>query len=191
MFNFDSRFSVKLWQATSVHGHSIASQSGCKLIAYTVTGMAHVISYILLALVIYAYFGLKSADFTKMDASLKKHLGWLILGLFALEGIFGLIPAIFMDVSTNGKACNSTQTLHMSVEGYVAAHLLLQSILPYLLPFTLMVYPLYTLVRQLRGISDAFYRSIVRNVIVLALSYIVAYLPLAILSLIIFPTIFQ
>ena len=88
------RFSVKLWQATSVHGHEIASQSGCKLIAYTTTGMAHAvstyfrfclkftkknplwypfelfffytylqISYLLLALVIYAYKGMNAADF--------------------------------------------------------------------------------------------------------------------------------
>ena len=46
---------VKLWQAASVHGHQIASQTGCKLIAYTQIGMTHVISYLLVALAFYAY----------------------------------------------------------------------------------------------------------------------------------------
>ena len=46
---------VKLWQAASVHGHKIASQTGCKLIAYTQIGMTHVISYLLVALAFYAY----------------------------------------------------------------------------------------------------------------------------------------
>ena len=46
---------VKSWQAASVHGHQIASQTGCKLIAYTQIGMTHVISYLLMALAFYAY----------------------------------------------------------------------------------------------------------------------------------------
>ena len=53
--NFVFRFVVKLWQAASVHGHKIASQTGCKLIAYTQIGMTHVISYLLVALAFYAY----------------------------------------------------------------------------------------------------------------------------------------
>ena len=94
------RFSVKLWQATTVHGHGIASQSGCKLIAYTNFGMAHVISYILLALVLYAYKGMNAADFTHLDNGIKKNLGWIVCFLFALEGVFGMVPAIYMDVAT-------------------------------------------------------------------------------------------
>ena len=78
------RFSVKLWQATTIHGHKIASQSGCKLIAYTNFGMAHVISYLLLALVIYAYKGMKAADFAHLDHGIKKNLGWIVCSLFAI-----------------------------------------------------------------------------------------------------------
>jgi predicted transporter len=87
---FLSRFSVKLSQATKIHGHGISSQSGCKLIAYTNIGMAHVISYLLGALVIYTYMGVKSSDFAKIDAGLRKHLGWFVMATFILVRILQL-----------------------------------------------------------------------------------------------------
>ena len=62
--------------------------------------MAHVISYILLALVMYAYKGMNAADFTHLDNGIKKNLGWIVCFLFALEGVFGMVPAIYMDVAT-------------------------------------------------------------------------------------------
>ena len=209
------RFSVKLWQATSVHGHGIASQSGCKLIAYTTTGMAHAISYLLLALVIYAYKGMNAADFrynfmpkmgtfqnlyqiqlfvynfSYLDGGIKKNAGWIVCCLFALEGVFGMVPAIHMDVASDGSKCNSTQTLVMSVEAFVSVHMLFQSILPYLFPFVLMIFPLTQMIIHFRSISDVFIKDLVRNVLVLACSYIITYTPLALLAIIIFPTILQ
>ena len=94
-------------------------------------------------------------------------------------------------IETDGSKCNSTQTLTMSVESFVSAHMLFQSILPYLLPFSLMIYPICQLILHFRGISDIFYRDIVRNIIVLSISYVVTYTPLALLAIIIFPTILQ
>ena len=180
-----------MWQATTIHGQEIASQSGCKLIAYTNFGMAHVISYLLLALVIYAYKGMKAADFAHLDHGIKKNLGWIVCTLFALEGVFGMVPAIYMDVSADGVSCNSTQTLTMSVEAFVSAHMLFQSIFPYLLPFILMIYPMFQLIRNYKSISDVFERDIVRNIIIISTSYMAIYTPLALLAIIIFPTILQ
>ena len=79
----------------------------------------------------------------------------------------------------------------MSLEGYVASHLLLQSILPFLVPFLLMSYPLVHLIRHYKGVVDKFQRQIVQNVAILAGSYILIYLPVAILTITIFPTILQ
>ena len=115
----------------------------------------------------------------------------MFCSVFALEGLFGMVPAIYMDVTQDGSQCNSTQTLSMSIEGYVAAHLLLQSILPFLLPFLLMAYPLVHMIRHGKGICDNFQRQIVRNVSLLGGSYIIIYLPVAFLTIIIFPTILQ
>ena len=139
-----------------------------------------------------------SGDFTPLDTKLRGNLGWIFCLIFALEGVFGMVPAIYMDVSSttqdgsSSPQCISTQTLSMSIEGYVAAHLLLQSILPFLLPFVLMLYPLIHLIRRLKiGIChDNFHsKQIVRNVVVLCGSYILIYMPVALLTIIIFSTI--
>ena len=79
------------------------SETGCKLVSYTQIGMTHVISYLILALTLYAYFALKNSDFKKLDAVIQKNLGWIFCGIFAFEGIFGMVPAIFMSVSTDGS----------------------------------------------------------------------------------------
>ena len=128
----------------------------------------------------------------------KKFLGTLIAGNILLmlflftEGVFGMVPAIYMDVSTDGANCNSTQTLTMSVEAFVSAHMFFQSIFPYLLPFILMTYPIYQLIRNYKIIiSDDFDRDIVRNIIIISTSYMAIYTPLALLAITIFPTILQ
>ena len=98
-----------------------------------------------------------------------------------------MVPAIYMDVSTDGANCNSTQTLTMSVEAFVSAHMFFQSIFPYLLPFILMTYPIYQLIRNYKSIiSDDFDRDIVRNIIIISTSYMAIYTPLALLAIIIF-----
>ena len=102
-----------------------------------------------------------------------------------------MVPAIYMDVASDGSKCNSTQTLVMSVEAFVSVHMLFQSILPYLFPFVLMIFPLTQMIIHFRSISDVFIKDLVRNVLVLACSYIMTYTPLALLAIIIFPTILQ
>lgn len=49
------RFGPKLWGALQVHGINHASQSGCKLVAYTEFGLRHVNAFLILALVGYAW----------------------------------------------------------------------------------------------------------------------------------------
>lgn len=183
------RFSVKIWQAVAVHGHGQASQSGCKLIAYTNIGMSHVLSYLVAALVIYSWLGMKSSDFGYLDKAIRQHLGWLVVFTFALEGIFGMAPAIYMDVADDHSSCNATQTMGHTVESYVAAHILLQAIFPYVLPFAIMSYPLYCLITRFRGVADDFYRGIVRNTIIVSVSYMIIYSPMAIMAMVVFPTI--
>ena len=94
---------MKIWQAAGVHGRENVSQTGCKLVSYTQVGMTHVISCLILALVIYGYFGLKNSEFNELDISIRKNLGWIFLAIFAIEGIFGMVPAIYMDVSVDGS----------------------------------------------------------------------------------------
>ena len=138
-------------------------------------------------------------DFTPLDTKLRLNLGWIFCLIFGFEGVFGMVPAIYMDVasttqdgSSSQAQCISTLTLSMSIEGYVATHLLLQSVLPFLLPFVLMLHPLIHLIRRLKAdFCDNFQRQIVRNVVVLCSSYILINMPVALLTIIIFPTILQ
>ena len=97
---------MKIWEAAGVHGRENASQTGCKLVSYTQVGMTHVISYLILALVIYAYISLKKADFNQVDTCIRRNIGWIFCAIFAVEGIFGMVPAIYMDVNVEGsKVC--------------------------------------------------------------------------------------
>ena len=151
---------------------------------YTFSSQKYVIS----DMILYQLFVYK---FSYLDGGIKKNAGWIVCCLFALEGVFGMVPAIYMDVASDGSKCNSTQTLVMSVEAFVSVHMLFQSILPYLFPFVLMIFPLTQMIIHFRSISDVFIKDLVRNVLVLACSYIMTYTPLALLAIIIFPTILQ
>ena len=71
----------------------------------------------------------------------------LLLALFAAEGVTGMVPAIYMDLGSNGLECNATQSLGMTAEGYVAGHILLFSLLPYLVPLLACLLPAWQLYR--------------------------------------------
>ena len=45
------------------------------------------------------------------DGFIKKYSGWLLLGLFAFEGVTGMAPAIYIDLDDFGESCNTTQTM--------------------------------------------------------------------------------
>lgn len=53
------RFGPKIWGALQVHGVRSATQSGCKLVAFTEFGMRHVNTFLVMAAVAYAWAVLK------------------------------------------------------------------------------------------------------------------------------------
>ena len=180
------RFTVKISQAAGFHGQEPNTQTACKLISFTNTGMAHVISYLLFFTNLYGYYGLKLTDFSKIDKNIKTYLGWIVCLIFAVEGIFGMIPAIYMDVNIEGTRCKSSQPIRMNISEYIASYILLQSIFPYILPFCLSIWPLWCMISKYNGISDKFYRDVVKNILVINISYIIIYLPLALIDMVIF-----
>ena len=89
---------------TLLAGHKLknATQSGCKLAHYTEYGMRHVILLIVLSLVIYAWMITKhNFNQEQVDKRIRQNLPWLILLCFAVEGIFGMPIAIYVDVSNS------------------------------------------------------------------------------------------
>ena len=92
-----------------IYGHNVdVSQTGCKLSAFTNVGMANVVSYTTVCLVPYAFMAQRLGP-TSVDSFIRRHLGWIILGVFALEGATGMVPAIYMDLDDLGIHCNATQ----------------------------------------------------------------------------------
>jgi len=195
------KFCPTIWHQLSIHDSIApeASQAGCKLMAYTLVGMAHVVTFLIFCLVLYSWIGaglcpslpfcnrLEKINFGDLDSGIRKHLGWFTLFIFALEGVFGMAPAIYMDVSSDGKSCNATQSSDFSAEAFVGAHVTLQVIFPYLVPFVFFLYPLISLGNNLHVIEDAIYRSAAKTSIIVATSYAITYTPLALMQLVVYP----
>lgn len=195
------KFCPTIWHQLSIHD-SIApgtSQAGCKLMSYTIIGMSHVVTTLVFCLILYSWVGaglcsslpvfkkMSKMTFGDLDSGLRRHLGWFLLFIFALEGVFGMIPAIYMDVTSDGKSCNATQSPDFTAKAFVGAHVSLQVIFPYLVPFALFVYPLISLGKNLHVIEDEIYKSNAKTAIIVASSYALTYTPLAIMQLGIYP----
>ena len=66
---------------------------------FTEFGIRHVVLLIVLALVIYAWLITKhNFNQEQVDKKIRQNLPWLILLCFAVEGIFGMPIAIYIDV---------------------------------------------------------------------------------------------
>ena len=85
------------------------------------------------------------------------------------------------------RTCNATQSPDFTAAHFVAAHSLLQVVVPYLLPFAITLYPVVSLAQNLHTIEDEMYRSAAKTTIIVAISYMVTYTPLAVMLLGIFP----
>jgi len=195
------KFCPTIWHQLSIH-ESIpneTSQAGCKLMSYTIIGMAHVVTSLIFCLVLYSWIGaglcptlplcnrMTKLSFGDLDSGLRRHLGWFLLFIFALEGVFGMVPAIYMDVTSDGKGCNATQSPDFTAKAFVGAHVSLQVIFPYLIPFIFFIYPLVSLGKNLHVIDDAIYKSAAKTAIIVATSYAITYTPLAIMQLVVYP----
>ena len=81
----------------SIHAgfnHYSYSQTGCKLMFFTEYGMRHVIATVVCCMLFYAYYGLHYG-FDSVNAKLSTWgVGWLLLLLASIEGLFGMVPAM-------------------------------------------------------------------------------------------------
>ena len=90
-------------------------------------------------------------------------------------------------VTSDGKACNATQSPDFTAKAFVGAHVSLAVIFPYLIPFAFFIYPLVSLGKNLHVIEDAIYKSAAKTTIIVATSYAVTYTPLPIMQLVVYP----
>ena len=78
-------------------GHDVSytySQTGCKLLFYTTYGTRHAITALVCSMLAYAYYGLHHG-FESVSAKLNTvGFGWVLFGLAAVQGLFGMVPAM-------------------------------------------------------------------------------------------------
>ena len=164
------------------------SQTACKMMAYTSIGTINVIGFLLIALALYAWIGVKSKAYSHSDIDrvLRRHLGWFVLFLFALEGVTGMAPAIYTDTGTD-QACYPSLLTDQKQDEYLAYITILSFVLPYIVPFLAIIYPLIDSWRSMAAVEDDIYRSAVKTVVIVEISFIACYAPGTILSLVLYP----
>lgn len=78
-----------------------------------------------------------------------------------------MVPAIFTDVDDKLERCDFTHTDSMNLNAFLAAQIILSTILPYIVPFVGIMYPLIKLSKSMLDIEDGHVRSCtLRSVIV-------------------------
>ena len=91
LIQFGPMLSASLHKGHNVYSYS---QTGCKLLFYTNFGIHHAITALVCSLMAYAYYGLHHG-FESVSARLNNvGFGWILLGLAAVQGVFGMVPAM-------------------------------------------------------------------------------------------------
>ena len=78
----------------SGHNYYYYSQTGCKMLFYTEYGTRHVVTALVCGLVSYGYYGLHHGFDSVSGRMGTLGMGWILLGLAAIQGLFGMVPAM-------------------------------------------------------------------------------------------------
>jgi len=166
--------------SSSLHsGHNIYSysQTGCKLLFYTEYGTRHVITGLVLSLLAYCYYGIHHG-FESMDGKISSWgWGWLILAMVAVQGLFGMVPAMYVDLAPDGQSCGWTTSMPLTLGHVVSMELVLRPITPYLLPGLLCIYPLICVGRLRAGVTEERKHATVTTILCMVVSYFILNAP--------------
>lgn len=200
------RFIPKVWDALHLHGLDDYSQSGCKIAMYTTVGMPHVVSFIVTLI---AFLGMRiitrgGAVAVADDVAIRSRLGWILLFLSALEGATGMVPAIYTDLADDKSRCGLTHGIGYDGYSNAIGHMFLVSVLPYLVPFAAMIYPIAVTFRALKNATKDLegaeddpegdlrkdeLRTRATLALTIAATYVATHLPLAVTALVTYPLI--
>lgn len=166
-------------------GHQVShySQTGCKLLFFTDYGMRHVVAVIVIVLVIYAWLvNFKGFNKEQLDNVARENVAWFILGMFAIEGVFGMPAAIYVDVDpTYFTMCIWTRTMTLTVGQIISMEMLLRPVVPYMIPSAALCWPLVILSKGLEAIEVPKLRSQIKTILLITWTYILLNLPYSIL----------
>ena len=71
-----------------------------------------------------------------------------------IEGATGMVPAIYTDVDDKLERCDFARTDSINLKGFLATQIFLSTILPYIIPFLAIIYPLFKLSKAMLDIED-------------------------------------
>merc|ERR1712168_47737 len=169
--------------SSSLHsGHNVFSytQTGCKLLFYTEYGTRHVITALLLGLFTYCHYGLHHG-FESIDGKLNTAgWGWLLLMVAAVQGLFGMVPAMYVDLSQDRLSCSWTYSMSLNLAQVVSMELVLRPLTPYLVPGLILIYPIISMFKLLPEVTEQGRAATVRTVLYLVTSYFILNSPYAI-----------
>lgn len=167
-------------------GHSVYhfSQSGCKLLFFTDYGMRHVITFLVSSLFVYSYLILfHSFDTESLDRRMRNNVAWLILLLFAIEGLFGITAAVYVDMGYVGPqkipSCVWSPTMSLTASHIVALEITLRPITPYLLPLLLLAFPMFQVTQAIQNMGESKTKSTLHSCVLLVWSYFIMNAPYA------------
>lgn len=153
------------------HGIYSYSQSSCKLMFYTEYGTRSLIACIIVSITAYSWVGLQQG-FDSVDSKIRNNMGWIILTAFAIQGLFGMAPAVYLDVDPwTSSHCIWAENVSTEHERN-AMEMLLRPIVPYIIPSLLLIYPLYRLITSLVNVEEPNRKATVKISIILAITYI-------------------
>jgi len=151
---------------------------------YTDYGTRHVMTGLVLSLLAWSYFalhhGLDSVEGKVRNLS----VGWMILAMVLVEGLFGMVPAMYIDMHPRGQSCSWTPSMNLTRHQVLSMEIIMRPLTPYLLP-SLVALPLALYVwRLLAGVEEAIRKARVRCALTLVLSYFLLNVPYAIILLV-------
>ena len=83
-----------------------------------------------------------------------------------------MVPAIFTDVDDKWERCDFTHTTSISLKSFLATQIMLSTILPYIIPFLGIIYPLVRLTKSMLDIEDESVRSCTLRSVIVVWSHI-------------------
>lgn len=165
----------------SGHNTYSYSQTGCKMMFFTEYGTRHVITGLVLCLLAWAYcvlhHGLES-----VDGKIKSFgMGWTLLIMALVEGLFGMVPAMYIDLSPNHLYCGFTASMNLTLSQVVSMEILLRPVIPYILPAIIGLPMVVYLHKMLPDVQEATRKTKLKIVLLVVGSYFLINLPYAII----------
>lgn len=166
-------------------GVKVYSDNKCKLMYFTEFGFRNVISVAVMTLIGYAWvISLKTGeDVEKLNNYLREKFPWFIIAMFALEGVFGLAPALYARAPFNKQFCGYSP-LDISPINFLVMNMVLRTVVPYIIPLGLSLYPMIVIFQRYNRVTDIGIKSSIKDILLLASSYFIANTPYTILMIV-------